>query len=339
MELNIQKITPSGAEGIENFGDRYLPPIDAVKRRKLKFKALSRFNYPGNFLTEDTEGIYSIGYWDAVLPQDWGLDWHRNEALEIHFLESGKMAFAQQDQEMELLPNSLTITKPWEMHKVGNPAVGMGKFYWLMLDLKVKKPHQNWIWPDWIVLTPKDLEKLTDVLKQNKKTCWRTDKRIKACFQNIGIAVATDNQGSNASKIRLLVNDLLLLLLDLLLIDVATVDEEITNSSKNVQLFLAKLEANLSENWSVKKMAKSAGVGITQFTYHCKQLTNLTPKKYLMLKRIELSKTILLEKPDFNISDVAYLCGFSTSQYFATIFRKHEKCSPINYRKRAHISV
>ena len=164
--------------------------------------------------------------------------------------------------------------------------------------------------------------------------CWKADKRILDCFQKIGKAVDTDFEGSNASKIRLLVNNLLLLLLDLLVIEEVQLDEKLMNSSRSVQLFLKELDFKLSESWTVEKMAKSSGVGLTRFTFHCRQLTNLTPMKYLMLKRLEMSKKILLNESEMNISDVAYLCGFSTSQYFATMFKKHEKCTPLEFRKR-----
>ena len=238
-----------------------------------------------------------------------------------------------------MLPNNLTVTRPWEIHKVGGPVIGMGKFYWIILDLNVRRPHQNWSWPDWIILAPKDLEKLTNILRQNEKFCWKADKRILDCFQRIGKAVDSDNQGSNASKIRLLVNNLLLFILDLVAVEEVQLDEKLMDSSRSVQLFLKELNVNLSENWTVEKMAKSSGVGLTRFTFHCRQLTNLTPMKYLMLKRLEMSKQLLLEHPEMNISDVAYQCGFSTSQYFATMFKKQEKCTPVAYRKKSISSV
>ena len=71
------------------------------------------------------------------------------------------MPYSQESQELELLPNNLTITRPWEVHKVGGPFIGMGKFYWIILDLDVRRPHQNWSWPDWIILAPKDLISLS----------------------------------------------------------------------------------------------------------------------------------------------------------------------------------
>lgn len=335
VKINIQNISPFKEDGIEYHADTCLPLVDAVSRKKLKFNALARHTYPGKRLSEDTIGLNSIGYWDANEPQDWGLDWHRNEGIEIHFLESGSMPYSQESQELELLPNNLTITRPWEVHKVGNPVIGMGKFYWIIIDLDVRRPHQNWVWPDWIILAPNDLEKLTNILRQNEKVCWKVDKRILDCFQKIGKAVDTDQEGSNASKIRLLVNNLLLLLLDLLVVEEVKLDEKLMNSSRSVQLFLKELDMKLSESWTVEKMAKSSGVGLTRFTFHCKQLTNLTPMKYLMLKRLEMSKNILVNQPDMNISDIAYQCGFSTSQYFATMFKKHEKCTPLAYRKSA----
>lgn len=339
VKINIQNIAPFEADGIIYHADTCLPLIDAVKRKKVSLKALARYTYPGDRLNEDTLGLNSIGYWNANEPQDWGLDWHRNEGIEIHFLESGNMPYAQEKKEIELKPNDLTITRPWEAHKVGNPNIGIGKFYWVILDLGVRRPHQNWVWPDWIILAPDDLFRLTTILRQNADVRLRSDKRVRDCFQRIGRAVDGDKNGSNSSNIRLLVNYLLLLLLDLLDSENIELKEELTDSSRSVKLFLNELEKNLSEAWTIEKMADSAGVGLTRFTYHCKQLTNLTPMRYLMMRRLEMSKQILLENRDFSVAEVAFSAGFSTSQYFSTVFKKHEKCTPIEYRQKHTISV
>lgn len=334
MKLNIQEIAPFEADGIVYHADTCLPLVDAVKRKKLKFKALARYTYPGDRLTEDTLGLNSIGYWDANEPQDWGLDWHRNEGIEIHFLESGTMPYAQENVETQLLPNFLTITRPWEAHKVGSPNIGMGKFYWVIIDLEVRRPHQNWVWPEWIMLAPRDLDRLTTILRQNEKMLWKADRRIRECFQRIGKAVDEDKKGSNSSRIRLLINQLLILLLDLLDSEEVQLNEQLTDSSRSVKLFLNELDKNLTESWTIEQMAQSAGVGLTRFTHHCKRLTNLTPMRYLMIKRLEMAKKILLAQESLSIAEVAFSCGFSTSQYFSTVFKKHEKCTPVAYRNK-----
>ncbi|WP_434036980.1 helix-turn-helix transcriptional regulator [Formosa sp. 4Alg 33] len=332
MKVNKINIEPYKAYGVVYHADTCLPLLDAFNRKKIKFKALARHTYPGDRLDENTLGLNSIGYWDASEPQDWGLDWHRNEGIEFHFLESGTMPYAQENKEVLLTPNHLTITRPWEAHKVGNPYVGMGKFYWVIIDLGVRRPHQEWVWPDWVTLVPKDLDRLTAILRQNEKSIWKTDQKVRDCFVRINKAIDTDVNGSSASRIRLLVNYLLILLFDLLNTEDIVLNEKLTDSSRSVKFFLDELGNNLSENWTVELMAESAGVGVTRFTHHCKRLTNVTPMRYLMMKRLNLSKRMLLENQELTIAEIAYTCGFATSQYFATVFKKHEKCSPKAYR-------
>jgi len=337
VKVSIQQIEPYEADGVTYHADTCLPLIDAFQRKKLKFKALARHTYPGDRLDENTLGLNSIGYWDANEPQDWGLDWHRNEGIEFHFLESGIMPYSQENKEVILTPNHLTITRPWEAHKVGNPHIGMGKFYWVIIDLGVRRPHQDWVWPDWITLTKDDLAQLTTMLRHNEKSILKTDQRVRDCFKRINMAVNTDKNGSNASRIRLLINYLLILILDLLKTENIVLNEALTDSSRSVQYFLKELEKKLPENWTIEDMAQSAGVGLTRFTHHCKQLTNLTPMRYLNIRRLEMAKNILKDRPELTVSEVAYTCGFTTSQYFSTVFKKHEKCSPNEYRARFQI--
>ncbi|MCA0931212.1 AraC family transcriptional regulator [Lutimonas saemankumensis] len=332
MKVSIHKIEPYRAEGVVYHADTCLPLIDAVAREKLKFKALARYTYPGDRLTEDTKGLNSIGYWDAAEPQDWGLDWHRNEGIEIHFLESGTMPYSQEKSQTVLMPNDLTITRPWEAHKVGSPKIGMGKFYWVIIDLGVRRPHQEWEWPEWVMMTKNDLDRLTKILRQDDQWLWKSNPKIRECFHKIGVAVDGDDRGDSASRIRLLVNELLLLLLELIDSKEVVLNESLTDSSRSVKLFLSELDKNLSENWTIEKMADSAGVGLTRFTYHCRQLTNTTPMRYLAMKRIEKAKDIMQHSPELSVAEVAYSCGFATSQYFSTVFKKQEKCTPLEFK-------
>lgn len=334
VKANKQAIEPYVAGGVVYHADTCLPLVDAVERGKVKFKALARYTYPGDRLSEDTMGLSSVGYWDAKEPQDWGLDWHRNEGIEIHFLESGSMPYSQERQSIELEPNHLTITRPWEAHKVGLPTIGMGKFYWVIIDLGIRRPHQEWVWPDWIMLTENDLNRLTKIMRQNDQWLWKGNVKIRECFAKIGQVVDEDQNGSHSSKIRLLINELLLLVLEVMDSKNMVFNEALTDSSRSVKLFLNELEKNLSESWTIEKMAESAGVGLTRFTYHCRQLTNTTPMRYLGMKRLELAKTLLLESPNLSVAEVAYSCGFATSQYFSTVFKKQEKCTPVEYRSR-----
>ncbi|MEP2024753.1 MAG: AraC family transcriptional regulator [Reichenbachiella sp.] len=335
-----QHIVPFREEnGSVYHADTCLPLVDAVKREKVEFKALARHTYPGDRLNEDTKGLNTIGYWSANEAQDWGLDWHRNEGVEFHFLESGHMPYAVENTETELFPGDFTITRPWQQHKVGNPNVGIGKFYWVIIDVGVRRPHQPWTWPDWVVLSDDDLNRLNLLLRQNEQPVWKATSEIKACFKQINQTIHQDVNGSSASKIRIHINELLIHLLDMFDKGKMVLNESLTDSMRSAKQFISELSNNLSHPWTIEEMAASSGLGTTRFTHHCKQLTNLTPMQLLTKNRIDWSKNLLLENPNQSATQIAYTCGFTTSQYFSTVFKKQEKCSPQEFRVRNKVEV
>ena len=139
--------------------------VDAAQRGEVRIEALVHGHYPGRKLPGgELSGIKTVGYWDARGPQTWGLPSHRNEGIEITFLESGKLAFGIGDQEHLLHADALTITRPWQTHRVGNPAVGPGKLHWLILDVGVRRPNQSWKWPAWIMLSGPDRGLYTELV-------------------------------------------------------------------------------------------------------------------------------------------------------------------------------
>jgi AraC family L-rhamnose operon regulatory protein RhaS len=102
-----------------------------------------------------------------------------------------------------------------------------------------------------------------------------------------------------------------------------------------VELFLADLSAHpehVSVDWSVGDMAQSCGLGVTQFIHHVRVLTNMTPMQYLNHARLDLAARLLRESPDRSITDVSLDCGFSTAQYFATLFSHRFGCAPREFR-------
>ncbi len=313
--------------------DTFLPLVDANRCKKVRFNALARHAYPGNRLTDDTLGLNSIGYWDAKEEQDWGLDWHRNEGVGIHYLESGEMPYSCEGKNILLKPGYLTITKPWQIHKVGDPIIRMGKFFWVIFDVNVRKPHQKWKWPDWIILSKKDIDLLTSTLQYNEQPYWKADKKTRNCFMRLHHAIDSDIKGSNASIIKVLINELFLSLLNLLSKGNVKMDGSLTDSMGSVQYFVKELAFNYTRKWTVEGMAKEAGLGTTQFITNFKCITNVTPIQFINQKRIDLAKEMLKKQNNYSITEIAYECGYSSSQYFARVFKRITNQTPLYYRK------
>jgi AraC family L-rhamnose operon regulatory protein RhaS len=313
------------------------PLIKAVNVGVIKLAALKRLNYPGIELPHDVlKGVNSLGCWDAKVQQNWGLDWHRNEGIEFTFLASGKLSFSLGNKEYFLKPGDLTITRPWQSHKVGKPHIDIGKLYWLIIDVGVRQPHQHWQWPDWIILAPEDLQELTNILRQNEMPVWKIDESVSKCFQKIGVCLEASDSKIPHSKLKILINELLLLLLELFRNGKVELDQSLTNNLRAAEIFFQHLKEDYDRSWTIEAMATHCGLGITSLTKYCKQLTNLTPVNYLIKIRLEAAAQMLADHKDKSITDICYDCGFSSSQYFATTFRKLFNCSPNNYRKLLH---
>ena len=321
--------------------DTCVPLVRAAAEGSLELQSLAHGHYPGKRLRSGIlAGVKTVGYWDADHDQDWALPWHRNEGIEITFLQSGSLGFAVEDYQCTLQPGDLTVTRPWQRHRVGLPNVTAGRLHWLILDVGVRRPNQTWKWPEWVLLSGSDLQELTNILRHNERPVWRVNSEIRRCFNVIGQAVKTESGGNNDSRLAVRINEMLVLLLDTFRQQKVTLDESLSSSSRTVQLFLMDLREHadhLASQWSVHQMAESCGLGVTQFVYHVKLLTNMTPLQYVNNCRLDLAARLLRERTTDSIVDIAMDCGFASSQYFATVFGHRFGGSPRDYRRRLSV--
>ena len=309
--------------------------------KTLRLEALRHGHYPGNALPSGSlAGVKMVGFWDAPRDQDWGLPWHRNEGIEIAYLETGHLRFGADGCDYDLQAGDLTITRPWQLHRLGGPNIAAGRLHWLIIDLGVRRPDQPWRWPPWVLLTPPDLQEITNVLRLNEHPVLKANSEIRRCFKAIAGAIETDHDGSNVSRLNLRLNDLFLLLLDLLRSTPVELDSSLTSTLRSVQLFLDDLRAHpehLALGWTVEEMASSCGLGISQFSHHVKSIVNMTPMQYLRQCRLDRAAALLKTAPSTSITDTALDLGFASSQYFATVFKRHFGCSPRRLRQAAGV--
>ncbi|MCY1719869.1 AraC family transcriptional regulator [Prolixibacteraceae bacterium Z1-6] len=333
MEKTVPKYYDPN-KGLIYEADSCTPLRDAWLNQDLELTTLGRGTYPGKMLKdEELSGVKSIGYWDIKKLQNWGLEWHTNEGIEICLLESGTLGFQIKGSDYQLTTNNITITRPWISHRHGVPLANLSKLHWLILDVNVRHPHQKWQWPDWIILNPKDLEELTLYLRQNEHPVWKANAEFRNCFIQIGNVIKQSQTKPYDSKLKILINQLMVILLEIFKAESAELDQSLTESKRSVELFLNSVEDKLEEEWTVVKMAEDCRLGVTRFTHYCKEITNCSPMEYLNRLRLRKASKILVKNKKIPIIDVAFICGFSSNQYFNYAFKKHFKLSPNKYRK------
>jgi AraC-like DNA-binding protein len=320
--------------------DTCVPVAKAARSGTLQLESLVHGTYPGRPLPECAlPEVRSIGFWNATIKQDWGLDWHRNEGIEFTLLANGGLPFAVGDRKYALQPDDLTITRPWQPHRLGDPTIGVNRLYFLILDVGVRRPHQEWRWPPWIVLRREDLDELTLMLRQNEQHVWKAAPPIRQCFAEIGQSVKGERPEMNISRLTLCINEFLLDLLEMFRSSSLPLNESLTSARRSVKMFIGDLQSSLMEPWTVRSMAEECGVGVTSFVYYFTQATNMTPMQYLVHQRVEAAAEMLLKRPHLHIIDVAMDCGFSSSQHFASSFKRFMGVTPTEHRRKSETGL
>ena len=317
--------------------DSCAPLAAAVSGGKIQFHALSKGHYPGVLMdSHQLPGINSIGFWNGTGAQDWGLEAHRNEGLEICYLETGAMAFSVEAKNFELRSGHFTITRPWQLHQLGAPNIGPGKLHWLILDVGVRRPNQDWRWQRWVTLTSADKAELTRKLRHNENAVWHSSPEIATAFRGLSEGVMKWKEAHVESRMITLLNQLLLGILTALTAQQKHQNPELTSRRRTVELFLRDLAANganHSQPWTLEKMATHCGMGITAFSKYCRELVNAGPVEFLNRSRLESAAQRLRFQQNASVTEIALASGFNSSQYFATTFARRYGTSPRNFRQ------
>ena len=108
----------------------------------------------------------------------------------------------------------------------------------------------------------------------------------------------------------------------------------VSEAELRVARFLRELESQCDDNWTLDAMAARAGLKRSRFGEICRRLTGESPSTFLNRLRIRRSRR-LLRDTDLTVTEIAFECGFQSSQYFAKLFRRYQGHEPSHYRKLA----
>ncbi len=98
-----------------------------------------------------------------------------------------------------------------------------------------------------------------------------------------------------------------------------------------VQSTVAFMKSHLGDPISIEEVAFAVHCSRAKLFEVFKDSTGMTPNDYWQRLRIDRAQH-LLSGTDKSITGIAMECGFSTSQYFSSVFRKYAGVSPSDYR-------
>jgi AraC-like DNA-binding protein len=102
--------------------------------------------------------------------------------------------------------------------------------------------------------------------------------------------------------------------------------------NQNCQNALSFIQKNLTRQISVDQLAEMSFTSRDHFSRVFKSITGIPPGEYIIRKRLEKAKMLLLTTNE-SLAGIIAQTGFRTTAYFCRIFKKYTSFTPEEYRK------
>ncbi|WP_105618724.1 AraC family transcriptional regulator [Vallitalea okinawensis] len=101
---------------------------------------------------------------------------------------------------------------------------------------------------------------------------------------------------------------------------------------KKIEPIIEYINANYSKDLSLETLASLINISPQYFCSIFKSITGLRVFEYINRIRINHAKELLLGT-SYSVDQIALMCGYDSSSYFFTLFKKHQGYTPGAFRK------
>jgi AraC-like DNA-binding protein/quercetin dioxygenase-like cupin family protein len=260
-----------------------------------------------------TLGRYNYGKAHPALP----LHDHHG-ALEICFLVKGVQIYQMGACRYRLRGGDVFIAYPNERHSSGGFPQEKGVLYWMILEIPVR--HEGFLGLP-IRESRALLKALLEIKSRHFRGSWKMKERLDA------ITILSGERRHSLNSLAIMVHAAAFLL------EVVACAKSPSDRGPDRLLLpvLQTIEKSPGEPVSVPALAARTGLSVPRFKARFKQEIGVPPGEYVLRVRIEEARRRLM-KGTGSITDIAYDLGFSSSQYFSTVFKRFTGCVPSVYR-------
>ncbi|MDR1959634.1 MAG: AraC family transcriptional regulator [Planctomycetaceae bacterium] len=251
------------------------------------------------------------------------------QLLEICYLAEGRQFYRVNEEDYFLNGGDVLINYPQESHGTGFLREGKGRLYWLILQPpSAKSEYLGMSSGNGKIL----YEKLFQFPSRHFKLKIGGQKDLESVFAAFEkeTAVPSDKaSGKNPPLFLINVrNHLLRFLLDLI---EAAQEQPRNETSSGIVRAVHRIKSEEATFHTMKQLARESGLSESRFKHRFKEEIGTTPADYQVRYKVDCACQMLL-RTDQTILDTALSLGFSSSQYFATVFRRYMGMSPAEYR-------
>jgi AraC-like DNA-binding protein len=254
----------------------------------------------------------------AIAPHTHGKD------IEICFLERGEQIFRVKGLLHRMRGYDQFFTLPGEIHDTANLPEERGILYWVILSFETAG--------EFLGLSRAQARKLKRELLRMPTRHFRAHPDCARVLATItDLLLARRNQpASHPAHHELSLQSLMLQYLTLTI--EASHQGERGFATPLMQRVLDYVEKHLVDPIHVPLLAQVARLSESRFKTRFKQEIGVPPAEYWLRKKIEQAVMLLKTR---NVTRVAHDLGFSSSQYFATAFKRYTLTNPSQFHRQA----
>jgi AraC-like DNA-binding protein len=275
---------------------------------------------------EEFEFINDFGFEEYKDIRQKPLSLHYNEGIEICYVTKGRYEWLVGDKSYLLFPGDGFITCPWQKHGSPREVVDLGEIYWIVIKPKIFNSKGDFELGKWSRFKTAENEMIGKVLSENANHILQKAQILKTLF--IALKNEIDNKEFGYyQRISNLVEEFLVETVRI----IQNRESQIIRNQNWFSNFEKLLTGNLSKKWTLEEMAEKNKVGFTTLTQLVKENTGYTPANYVIYLRLEKAKKLLSDS-DKKLTEIAFDCGFYSSQHFSSTFSKWVGKTPLLYR-------
>ncbi len=103
--------------------------------------------------------------------------------------------------------------------------------------------------------------------------------------------------------------------------------------NKKFDYVINYLLENYHEKIQFRELARQMNFSYDYFQHRFKQVTGLSPQRFLIRRRVEMAQSMLADNAG-NCTEIAQRCGFSNAAQFSAIFKRETGVPPRQWRRK-----
>jgi AraC-like DNA-binding protein len=238
------------------------------------------------------------------------------DAMEISLLVRGQQTYRVNEEKFLVGSGEVFITFPNERHDSGGEPEEKGELYWLQLRLL---DPDNFLGLSRAGATVLQSELLALALHHFRMPA-AAQSDLEQCFVLL--------QQKRTPHVQLHIeNHLRNYVLNVL--HAASIAPVLTTSA-GVQKCIEHIQQSGQIAIALEDLAALAGLSLPRFKSRFRRETGLPPGEFMMRHFVQRACQ-LLESKLMPVTELAFFLGFSSSQYFSTVFKRYIGCAPSRY--------